>query len=53
VVLALTPADILLYVEGDGPGTRDKAVRAESSPHYVVRSIAPSTVTLSGPKPSR
>jgi YbbR domain-containing protein len=53
VVLALTPADILLYVEGDGPGTRDKAVRAESSPRYVVRSIAPSIVTLSGPKPSR
>jgi hypothetical protein len=53
VVLALTPADILLYVEGDGPGTPEKAVRAESSPRYVVRSIAPPTVTLSGPRPSR
>ncbi len=48
VVAALTPADILLYVDAlDGGGTRDLAVRAESSPRYVVRSIVPSAVRLS------
>ena len=35
VVEALTPADILLYVEA-GTASRDKPVRAESSPRYVV-----------------
>ncbi len=53
VVRGLTPADILLYIEGDTPGNAEKTVRAESSPRYVVRSIAPSAVTLSGAKPSR
>ena len=50
VVQELTPADILLFVDAlDGPGSREKAVRAESSPRFVVRSITPPTVRLSGP----
>jgi hypothetical protein len=53
VVLGLTPADILLFVEGDAPGRAQRPVRAESSPRFVVRSIAPSTVVLRGPKRSR
>jgi YbbR domain-containing protein len=52
VVHGLTPADILLYVEGDAPGSAEKPVRAESSPRYVVRSIAPAAVTLSAAKRS-
>jgi hypothetical protein len=52
VVHGLTPADILLYVEGDAPGSAEKPVRAESSPRYVGRSIAPAAVTLSAAKRS-
>jgi YbbR domain-containing protein len=49
VVAALTPADILLFVDAfDGGAARDVVVRAESSPRYVVRSIAPPAVRLSG-----
>jgi hypothetical protein len=46
-------ADILRFVEGDAPGRSERPVRAESSPRFVVRSIAPSTVMLRGPKRSR
>jgi hypothetical protein len=53
VVLGLTPADVLLYVEGDAPGPSPRPVRAEASPRYVVRSIAPSTVMLRRAKRSR
>jgi YbbR domain-containing protein len=50
VVRALTPADILLFVDAlDGPGARERTVRAESSPRFVVRSITPATVRLSAP----
>ena len=48
VVEALTPADILLYVEA-GTASRDKPVRAESSPRFVVRSISPTAVRLAAP----
>ena len=48
VVEALTPADILLYVEA-GTASRNKPVRAESSPRFVVRSISPTVVRLAAP----
>jgi YbbR domain-containing protein len=48
VVASLTPADILLFVEA-GTASRDKAVRAESSAQFVVRSITPTSVRLTAP----
>jgi YbbR domain-containing protein len=54
VVRSLTPADILLFVDAlDGPGVRERTVRAESSPRFVVRSITPATVRLNAPPAKR
>ncbi|MEP7116869.1 MAG: CdaR family protein [Acidobacteriota bacterium] len=47
VVDGLTAADIALFVEvGDARQGRELTVQAESSPRYVVRSIAPPSVRL-------
>ena len=47
VVRSLTAADILLFVDVlDGPAARERTIRAESSPRFVVRSITPATVRL-------
>lgn len=50
IVRSLRAGDITLFVDvqGDAPG-RELVVQAESSPRYVVRSIAPSTVVYGGP----
>ncbi|MGD9903787.1 MAG: CdaR family protein [Vicinamibacterales bacterium] len=47
VVAALTPADILLFVDIlDAGGAGEVAVRAESSPRFVVRTIEPAAVRI-------
>jgi len=49
VVAALSPADILLFVDVlDAGAARDLTVHAESSPRYVVRAIVPATVRVGG-----
>jgi hypothetical protein len=49
VVAALTPADILLFVDVlDAGAARELTVHAESSPRYVVRAIVPAAVRVGG-----
>jgi len=53
VVTGLTPGDILLFVDAldaVAPG-REATVHAESSPRFVVRSIAPPSVRIGGRRP--
>ncbi|MEZ5418958.1 MAG: CdaR family protein [Vicinamibacterales bacterium] len=46
VVGALEPRDVALFVDAQGGAARrDLVVQAESSPRFVVRAIAPATVT--------